>query len=82
MTQAEKLLGRLRDADGQFPWKDMKKVLINLGFEEKQGSGSRVKFKNDDLDIVISLHKPHPGNEVKAYAVKQVQETLTQEGLI
>ena len=28
------------------------------------------------------LHKPHPQKEMKAYQVKQLLETLEQEGLI
>lgn len=31
---------------------------------------------------MISRHKPHPGNELKAYQVELVLDTLTREGLI
>jgi len=30
---------------------------------------------------MISLHQPHPGNELKDYQVELVLETLSQEGL-
>jgi hypothetical protein len=32
--------------------------------------------------ITYNIHKPHPGNEMKAYAVKQVKEKLQRVGLI
>lgn len=82
MTRTNKLLERFKTTNGPFPWKDLARLLGSLGFEEIQGNGSRVKFKNRTLGLDISLHKPHPGNEVKTYAVKQVQDTLIQEGLI
>jgi len=31
---------------------------------------------------MISLHQPHPGNELKGYQVELVIEVLTEEGLI
>lgn len=82
MTKSGKLLEKFKAANGPFPWKELIKLLGNLGFDEIHGSGSRVKFRNRELDLDINLHKPHPGNEVKAYAVKQIQDMLTQEGLI
>ncbi len=80
MSKAEKLIDKFRNASGTFPWKDLVAMLKLLGFESQEGSGSRIKFIRGRL--VISLHKPHPQNEVKSYAVKQVKETLKSEGLI
>jgi len=34
------------------------------------------------IAAAISLHKPHPGNIVKMYAVDEVMRVLTDEGLI
>jgi hypothetical protein len=31
---------------------------------------------------MINLHEPHPGNEVKPYAIDQVREKLEEIGLI
>ncbi len=38
-------------------------------------SGSRVIFKGDGLKPIM-LHKPHPGNIVKGYVMKQVYDYL------
>jgi len=53
-----------------------------LGYTELQGDGSRVKFDNGNPEDLINIHKPHPGNEMKAYAIKQVKEKLQRGGLI
>ena len=42
---------------------------------------SRVIFK-DDKGNPIMVHKPHPGNVVKAYAMKQIYEELVNKGKI
>lgn len=80
MSKAEKLITKFASTRGLFPWSDLVAMLTALGFDIEQGSGSRVRFVKDGL--VIKLHKPHPGNEIKAYAVKQVQQTLKSEGLL
>jgi len=51
-------------------------------YQEIHGSGSRVKFDNGKADQMINLHKPHPGNIVKCYALRQLIEKLEQGGLI
>ena len=79
MTKQSKLIERFKAAK-IFKWSDLVTMLKGLGFEQVEGDGSRVSFINEH--IIIKLHKPHPGNEVKAYAVKQVKDTLKAEGLI
>jgi hypothetical protein len=61
---------------------DTKRALIR-GLYENWGKtgGSRRRFAHSTA-AMISLHKPHPGNELKAYQVELVLETLIQEGLI
>lgn len=80
MSKSEKLIAKFKTTRGVFVWNDLVAMLGSIGFEMEQGSGSRVRFVKGDL--IIKLHKPHPGNEVKAYAVKQIQQTLKAEGLI
>ena len=43
-------------------------------------SGSRVIFVKDDM--AYTVHKPHSGNVVKMYVMKQVNEYLKELGLI
>ena len=44
-------------------------------------SGSRVMFVSGEHAPIL-LHKPHPRKELLAYQVKQLLETLEQEGLL
>ena len=55
---------------------ELKTLLESLGYQEREGSGSRVSFYHAILDDMIDLHKPHPNNELKLYQVKQVQKKL------
>ncbi len=85
MSQKEKLLKRLLSVPSDFEWKELVTILSSLGFTEiaagKTG-GSRKKFIHHDLRLIINLHKPHPDNILKKYALKQVIETLKIGGLI
>ena len=65
-----------------FKFSELISLLQILGYTELQGNGSRVKFDNGNPEDLINLHKPHLGNEMKAYAVKQVKEKLQRGGLI
>ncbi|WP_025673880.1 type II toxin-antitoxin system HicA family toxin [Salinivibrio socompensis] len=72
MTKAEKLLQKLKSIPNDFTWNELKSVLERLEFEEVQGSGSRVKFIRRHDGRIINLHKPHPGNIMKKYALRIV----------
>jgi hypothetical protein len=82
MGQHEKLLERLRSRPKDFRWAELKTLLSGFGYKEEMGSGSRRKFFNPHTGVSISLHQPHPRNELKAYQVKDVLEHLKQEGLL
>jgi hypothetical protein len=78
----EKLVERLLSSPKDFTWNELVRVLSNLGFEELSGgktSGSRRKFA-DRSNNILSLHKPHPGNILKTYQVKQVVNFLINRG--
>jgi hypothetical protein len=45
-------------------------------------SGSRVAFIHQPTQAVLRLHRPHPGNELKAYQVDNVLEYLKSIGVI
>ena len=55
-------------------WKDIEKLIKNLGGEISEGSGSRVRVKLNGVFAVF--HRPHPGNETDKGAVKDVRDFL------
>jgi predicted RNA binding protein YcfA (HicA-like mRNA interferase family) len=81
MNKHDKLLSRLFERPKDFKWRELQTLLSGLGYKEKSGSGSRVKFYHPESKSIIALHRPHPGNIVKAYAVNEVIDKLKQEGI-
>jgi hypothetical protein len=84
VSRKNKLIQRLKAKPKDFTWDELVTLLKWLGYEEiKRGKtgGARRRFAHSNA-AMISLHKPHPGNELKAYQVELVLETLIQEGLI
>ncbi|HEX2627413.1 MAG TPA: type II toxin-antitoxin system HicA family toxin [Chitinophagaceae bacterium] len=82
MAKIEKLIERALLQPTDFTWEELVKLLNHFGFRElKTGktSGSRRKF-SDDSGYPVYLHKPHPSNTLKPYALKYVIELLMQKG--
>lgn len=79
MSKIEKLIAKFLSNPKDLTWDELIKILKNYGFNEitKKGKsgGSRVKFANDNKDI-INLHKPHPSNIIKPYLIKQIIQKL------
>lgn len=83
MSKLEKMVERLKSNPKDFTFEEMQTLLLALGFSlsnKGKTSGSRVKFFKDDMFII--LHKPHPRKELLSYQMKQIIETLSEEGLI
>jgi len=76
MAQMDKLMARFKSRPKDFTWDELRRLLKGLDFQEIQGSGSRVKFFHVEKNCLIQLHKPHPSNTLKEYALKEVQEQL------
>jgi hypothetical protein len=84
MGTKEKLGDRFLKLPSDFTFDEMQRLLESYGYErcnKGRTSGSRLIFKNGDKRPIM-LHKPHPGNIVKEYAMKQVLEVLREAGLV
>ena len=75
MSRKEKLFERFKSKPKDFTWDELNRLMGYLGYWEISGSGSRVKFVNNEKHI-FSLHKPHPGNIVKSYVIDLVLENI------
>lgn len=51
MSQYEKLMARFKSQPKDFSWNELAHALKQLGFREIQGSGSRVKFFNEEKNV-------------------------------
>ena len=66
--------------NGNLDWRSIESLLVALGCQVIEGSGSRVTFilNGQRLD----LHRPHPRKEALRYRVKDVREFLRRAGVI
>lgn len=84
MGTKEKLIERFKNQPKDFTFDEMEKLLFIFGYvksDKGKTSRSRVIYKNGNKRPIM-LHKPHPGNIIKSYAMKQVLNDLTEAGFI
>ena len=84
MSRKEKLILRFQQRPNDFTWDELTSLLKHLGYQEiKSGKtgGSRRRFVHLSA-ATITLHKPHPQNILKRYAIDQVLDVLEQEKII
>lgn len=84
MGTKEKLVERLKRQPTDFTFDEAERLLTLFGYKKSnkgKTSGSRVMFI-DSHDRKILLHKPHPGNIVKGYALKDILDKLIRNGNI
>ena len=82
VSKIEKLLERFLSSPKDFTWDELVKLLIHFEYYEHgkgKTGGSRRKFVDGDKNV-INIHKPHPGNIIKAYAIKLIVEQLIEKG--
>lgn len=84
MTRKDKLVARFFQRPRDFTWEELARLLKALGYSEAatgKTGGSRRRFVHATAPA-ISLHKPHPGNIVKMYALDEVRRVLEEEKLL
>ena len=60
-------------------WRKIETLLIGLGADVFEGSGSRVAFKLNGERW--DAHRPHPDKEALKYRVKEARKFLTNAGI-
>ncbi|MDN7181477.1 type II toxin-antitoxin system HicA family toxin [Caballeronia sp. SEWSISQ10-4 2] len=58
---------------------EIESLVIALGGEIREGSGSRVAFELNGRRRY--LHRPHPGKDAKKYQVEEVREWFIELGV-
>ena len=84
MGTKEKLIRRLQNRPKVFTFDEAKTLLNYFGYNlsnKGKTSGSRIMFVKNGF-TPITIHKPHPNNELKAYQVKTLIDKLKEEDLI
>ena len=60
-------------------WRRIEALLVALGAQTIEGSGSRVRFVLND--VVATFHRPHPAKEAKPYQVRDARILLENAGV-
>jgi len=79
MSKFDKLKERLLKKPKDFTYDELRTVLIGLGYTESnkgKTSGSRVAFIQQASKHILRIHKPHPQNIIKAYALEYIIDEL------
>ena len=61
---------------GNLPWDRIEALLVSVGCQVIEGSGSSVTFEKNGRRAYF--HRPHPQREALMYRVKAVREFLTK----
>ncbi|TRC97399.1 type II toxin-antitoxin system HicA family toxin [Mesorhizobium sp. WSM4303] len=64
---------------GSIRWRDVEALLVALGADVSEGSGSRVRFTISGQTLF--LHRPHPSPDTRRWAIRDIREFLTNVGL-
>lgn len=84
MGTKEKLIERLKHLPKDFTFDEAERLLTLFGYVKSnkgKTSGSKIMFI-DGLNRKILLHKPHPGNTIKGYSLKNILDKLFRNGNI
>ena len=84
LSKKNKLIKRLYTVPSDFTYDELRQLLKYFGFREVETgktSGSAVKYYNRELGVPIYIHRPHPGNIVKKYVLRELIRLLSKEEL-
>jgi hypothetical protein len=86
MSTREKLIERFKTQPKDFTFDEVKTLLNGFGFEmsgKGKTSGSRVRFQNRKLKLIIDMHKPHTsGTPMKETSLKNLYNNLINNNII
>jgi predicted RNA binding protein YcfA (HicA-like mRNA interferase family) len=80
MSKKEKLIQTFstKPLRRDITFEEMESLFKLLGYIKKEGKGSRVRFSNPETGDIFTTNKPHPGNILKTYVVKEVYEKIKE----
>lgn len=81
MTTSEKRLQRLLSVPVDMTWDEMVAFLADVGFVEVSTKGGSYRTFVSAVGRKIYLHRPHPRNVVKRYAIRDVIAKLKEFGM-
>ncbi len=83
MSREEKMISRIKSCPSDYTYSEAIALGSRFGYQKMNKgstSGSRVMLYRESDHRKILLHKPHPGDIMKSYAVKQLLEQFIENG--
>ena len=83
MSTKDKLIERFERQPKDFTWQELVRLFGKFGYSgnnKGKTSDSRVIFETEDETYIV--HRPHPQNIIKEYAMKQILEYFIEKELI
>jgi len=65
--------------NGNLVWRSIESLLVGVGCQLIEGSGSSVTFEKEGLRA--TFHRPHPQKEALRYRVKDARQFLENLGI-
>jgi hypothetical protein len=82
VSKSEKLLDRFLSIPADFTWDEFVSLMGHFGFRELANKGGSYRCFVSAQNLKIFLHKPHPSNVMRRYALRQVRAKLKEFGLL
>ena len=79
MGKHQRTLAAIVSKKANIPWADIEAMLVSLGAEINEGSGSRVRIALNGVRAVF--HRPHPQKETDRGAVASMKRFLHEAGI-
>jgi predicted RNA binding protein YcfA (HicA-like mRNA interferase family) len=77
MGRKKKLLAKMRQNPKNVRPEELERLLLRLGFEKRQGSGSHVIYKLDEFRLTVPYRKPF----LKPIYIRLALEIIDELGL-
>ncbi len=80
MTKLGKLAKKFLQQPGTISYKEMRKLLLAVGFEQVKAKGSHVKFKHDrlGLNIIVPVHNSDCKDFYKKDVLKNTKNLIKE----
>ena len=85
MGRKDKVVQRFITLPKDFTYEETLRLMRLFGYvEDTRGhtSGSRVRFRNAEIDSYVDIHRPHPGSIMKEWMLKAIKLHLIKVGLL
>jgi hypothetical protein len=82
VAKIDKAIGRIKSKPTNFTWNELVKIMLHFGYQQLEGSGSRVKFYHKEKDSLLNIHKPHNPKTLRPYQIEAAITRLERDQFI